>query len=304
MPAQAPVFAGQPAGDVPAVSGSLADARRGFQTKLIRRESTGQPVTPPPPQVFGPVRHNSPAGSLAAYLSPDPGDGRKHPAIIWITGGDCATIDDVWKPSPPANDQSACAFRKAGIVMMFPSLRGGNDNPGRREGFFGEVDDVLAATDYLARQPYVDPKRIYLGGHSTGGTLALLTSCSSDRSPAVRLLRSGPIEDVRNYGPAAALRRHLRPPRGHPSRSPIHWLGSIRSPTFVIEGTGGNYRSLMALSQVSRNPQVQFFPVNGANHFNVLSPATQLLAQKVAADDASSPGITLQKAELDGVVGR
>jgi dipeptidyl aminopeptidase/acylaminoacyl peptidase len=60
--------------------------------------------------------------------------------------------------------------------MMFPSLRGGNDNPGRHGGFYGEVDDVLAAHDYLSRQPYVDPKRIYPGGHSTGGTLALLTA--------------------------------------------------------------------------------------------------------------------------------
>ena len=29
---------------------------------------------------------------------------------------------------------------------------------------------------FLAKQDYVDPKRIYLGGHSTGGTLALLTA--------------------------------------------------------------------------------------------------------------------------------
>ena len=64
---------------------------------------------------------------------------------------------------------------------MFPSLRGGNDNPGRREGFFGEVDDILAATDYLARQPHVDPKRIYLGGHSTGGTMVMLVAESTDR---------------------------------------------------------------------------------------------------------------------------
>lgn len=55
--------------------------------------------------------------------------------------------------------------------MMFPSLRGGNDNPGVKEGFLAEVDDVLAAADFLGKQNYVDPGRIYLGGHSTGGTL-------------------------------------------------------------------------------------------------------------------------------------
>ena len=35
--------------------------------------------------------------------------------------------------------------------MMFPSHRGGIDNPGQREGFFGEVDDILAALPYVDR---------------------------------------------------------------------------------------------------------------------------------------------------------
>ena len=134
------------------------------------------PPDQPPPKVFSLVRYKSPAGDLAAYLTPDRGDGAKHPAIVWITGGDCNSIGDVWKDAPRKNDQTASAYRKAGIVLMFPSLRGGNDNPGRREGFLGEVDDVLAAADYVAAQPYVDPRRIYLGGHSTGGTLAMLVA--------------------------------------------------------------------------------------------------------------------------------
>src|SRR2546430_17631493 len=105
---------------------------------------------------------------MAAYLSPDPRDGKKHPAIIWITGGDCNSIGDVWSPAPRANDQTASAFWKAGIIMMFPSLRGGNDNPGLKEGFFGEVEDILAAADFLAKQEDVDAKRNYLGGPRPG----------------------------------------------------------------------------------------------------------------------------------------
>src|SRR5215831_21087993 len=134
--------AGQPNAGV-----SLAEARRGFQTKLARKEKAGEPVPEPPKGVFDLVHYQSPAGKLAAYLTPDPKDGKKHPAIVWITGGDCNTIGEVWEEAPPENDQTASAYRKAGIVMMFPSLRGGNDNPGLKEGFFGEVDDVLAAAD-------------------------------------------------------------------------------------------------------------------------------------------------------------
>ena len=79
-------------------------------------------------------------------------------------------------PQGPLRAAITAAYRRAGIVMMYPSLRGGNDNPGRREGFLGEVDDILAAAEYLARESYVDPGRIYLGGHSTGGTLAMLAA--------------------------------------------------------------------------------------------------------------------------------
>src|SRR5205807_8703685 len=121
-------------------------ARQGFQTKLTPRPAAKNSVPDPPPHLFRTVRYDAPAGKLAAYLTPRPKDGKKHPAILWITGGDCNSIDEgCWTQGPPSNDQSASAFRKAGILMMFPSLRGGNDNPGVKESFLGEVEDVLAS---------------------------------------------------------------------------------------------------------------------------------------------------------------
>src|SRR5690606_3682486 len=101
-------------------------------------------------------------------------------------------------PGPPSDDQSASAYREAGMLMMFPTLRGGNDNPGRREAFWGEVDDVLAALEAARRLPYVDPQRIYLGGHSTGATLALLVAASGASVNAVVAL--GPVADISGYG--------------------------------------------------------------------------------------------------------
>src|SRR5262249_25453497 len=146
---------------------SLADARRGFVTQLTRKHAINEPVPTPPQGVFKQVNYESPIGPMAAYLSPDPGDGKKHPAIIWIVGGFANSIGETaWKAAAEKNDQSARAFREAGIITMFPSLRGGNQNPGHLETFFGEVNDVIAAADFLSKQDYVDPSRIYLGGHS------------------------------------------------------------------------------------------------------------------------------------------
>ncbi|WP_223165016.1 alpha/beta hydrolase family protein [Massilia frigida] len=278
-----------------AESGDLADARKGFRTTLVRKMPAQPPIPAPPAEVFKLVSYDAAPGKLGAYLTPDPRDGKKHPAIIWITGGDSNSIDALWQPGPDSNDQTASAYRKAGIIMMFPSLRGGNDNPGVREGFLGEVDDVLAAASYLARQAYVDPDRIYLGGHSTGGTLALLTAEISTRFRAV--FAFGPVEDIDGYG-GRFTGFNPANPREAALRSPGRWLESVRSPVFVIEGAGGNIDSLLAMRSATRNQHIRFIPVHGANHFNVLAPANKQIAQKILLDTGPATNITLSPAQM------
>ena len=248
---------------------SLTAARKGFKTKTVKRTDEREPVADPPPALFNVVRYESPVGKLPAYLTPDPKDGKKHPATIWITGGDCNSIGEVWKNAPPSNDQTAAAYRQAGIIMMFPSLRGGNDNPGVKEGFFGEVDDVLAAADFLGKQAYVDPARIYLGGHSTGGTLVLLTAECSDRFRSV--FSFGPVEDVATYGDPQYLPFDFQNRRELELRAPILWLAAIKSPVFVIEGDGGNIDSLQAMARASKNPWIHFLTIKRVDHFGMLA---------------------------------
>ncbi len=282
---------------------SLKDARKGFQTKLTRKGGKGEAVDVPPPGLFKIGKYDAAAGKLPAYLTPDPKDGKKHPAIIWITGGDCNSIGEVWKNAPKENDQTAAAYRKAGIIMMFPSLRGGNDNPGQKEGFLGEVDDVLAAAEFLARQSYVDPQRIYLGGHSTGGTLVLLVSEYSERFRAV--FSFGPVSDVRGYGPQYNP-YDLSDDKEVELRSPGYWLASIESPTFVFDGSTGtsNIGELRKMQQSSSNSQVQFFPVPAADHFSALAPTNRLIAQKIIADNGEKCSLSFTKDELANNFGR
>jgi dipeptidyl aminopeptidase/acylaminoacyl peptidase len=282
---------------------SLVAARKGFKTKIVREEK-GDPATKPPEKLFQFVRYDAAPGKLGAYLSPDPNDGKKHPAIIWITGGDCNSIDEgCWKKQPANNDQSAGQYREAGIVMMFPSLRGGNDNPGVKESFLGEVDDVLAAYDFLAKQKYVDPARIYLGGHSTGGTMALLVSECSDRFRAV--FSFGPADDVAGYGPEFITFDTKNPKEGK-LRSPGYWLASIKSPTFILEGTGnpGNSQSLQKMAGSSKNENAHFFAVKGANHFSILAPTNRLIAGRILKDDGPTCNLAFTEAELNKQFGK
>lgn len=275
---------------------SLVEARKGFQTRLVRKGNANEPVATPPPKVFRTVQYEAPLGRNSAYLTPDPKDGKLRPAIIWITGGDCNTIGDVWSPAPVSNDQTAAAYRQEGIVMMFPSLRGGNRNPGTIEGFLGEVDDVIAAADYLAKQPHVDPTRIYLGGHSTGGTLALLVAECSGQFRAV--FSFGPADDVDNYGPEYTP-FDVNSPREVALRSPGRWLHTITSPTFVFEGAmKGNIDSLDAMANSCRNTQVRFFPVRGGSHFDILAPLNRMIAQKILRDEGPTCTIVIDAADV------
>ena len=278
--------------------GSLVEARKEYPTHLTRQESQAEAPAVPPAGVFELVKYPAPAGDLAAYLSPDPKDGKKHRTIVWVVGGFGNDIGDTaWVPAKPSNDQSARAFREAGIIMMYSSFRGGHNNVGNKEGFFGEVDDLLAAVDYLSKQAYVDPARIYLGGHSTGGTMALLAAESSDRFRAV--FAFGPVATVATYGRQQLL-YDPADKRETMLRSPGYWLGAIKNPTFVMEGTEkpSNIASLNLLVKISKNPQIHFNPVRGASHFSVLAPITKLLAQKILADTGASCSITLSDDEL------
>ncbi len=282
---------------------SLAEARLGFTTRLVSRLAGGEAVPEPPPALFRGVKYKSPAGELAAYVSVAPGDGKKHPAIIWIFGGFDSSIGEIaWQPGPKQNDQSASAFRLAGVLMMYPSMRGGNTNPGQREGFYGEVNDIVAAADFLAQQDYVDPKRIYLGGHSTGGTLALLVAEYTNRFRAV--FAFGPVGDIRGYG-QKNLPFRLFNLQEELLRSPAKWLHSIRNPTFVLEGTSeSNIGELVAMSRLSRNPLVQFHPLVGADHFSGLAPVSRLIAEKVLGDTGVSVNIHLTPEELAAALKR
>jgi hypothetical protein len=102
-----PIAAPAPA---PKAKQSLADARRGFATKPGGPQAPGMVVWEPPPGLFRMIKYPSPVGDLSAYLTPDPGDGQKYPAIVWIHGGDSNSIGRIWWPEPRENDQTAAAY--------------------------------------------------------------------------------------------------------------------------------------------------------------------------------------------------
>ncbi len=155
---------------------NYAEARKNFRTRLTRSTKSpqlGDPLIPP----FGArqVTYRSGNLSLRAFVDPDPGDARKRPAVLFLHGG-FAYGDGDWEMPQ--------AYRDAGYIVMMPVLRAENNQPGVFTLFYDEVEDVLGAADALATLEYVDENRIFVAGHSAGGTLACLAAMISDRFKA------------------------------------------------------------------------------------------------------------------------
>ncbi len=273
--------------------------RKGFKTNLIKEESEDYPAPESPPMIFDLVSYEGEKGSLSAYVSPDPEDGKKSPVVIWLVGGFSNSISEIaWETMERDNDQSGSTFRKAGLLMMYPSFRGGNENPGFKEGILGEVDDVLAAVDYLESLDYIDPDRIYLGGHSTGGTLALLTVASAPEKTFRSVFSLGPIDYVDGYG-QEILPYDVNVTEERIVRAPILVLQHITTPTFMFEGEGGNYEPLLQMEKAGKmNGNLSFFPLKGAGHFNIIAPVSELIANKILKDNDKESTIKISGEEV------
>lgn len=271
---------------------SLKEARADFRTNLMEYWTNGTPAPQPPDDRLTLVKYPSDVGELSAYLTPDPGDGKKHPAIVWICGGYDNSIGSfAWDPAPEEDDQSARAFRENGIVTMYASLRGCNDNPGTYECFFGEADDVLSAVDYVSKMPYVDPDRVYLGGHSTGGTMVLLAAELSDGENIRAVFSIGPVSDILSYGfeyPFSTSDKNEAR-----LRSPGYWVPSIKTRTYIMEGSeSGN--AVVLPNFANRNALVTTHTIPGYDHFTEVKPLTESIAKQILADTGEQPNFVFQ----------
>lgn len=295
----------------------LSQARAGFQTELVNDtlERDGEAETPPA-ELFKTVYYPSPVGDLVAYLTPDPKDGKRHPAVVWAHGGYGGIGSFLWEPQDADNDQSGRAFPEAGIITMMPSWRGENDNPGKFEMFFGEINDLHAARDYLATLPYVDPNRIYLVGHSTGGTLTLLGNEYQNGFRAAFSL--GGIPDLKlrlSLGPTSVGPSfNTQNPREFYLRSPRTFVKHLKSPTYYFEGSRNYWnKELRIMEENAKRVGVPFhaYSIPGGDHFSIILPVTRLIAQKILHDTGAQPHIDFSPAdfehirqEIDAVAGK
>ncbi|MFZ6770031.1 alpha/beta hydrolase family protein [Undibacterium sp. Di26W] len=203
---------------------------------------------------------------LTAWLSTTPDNKKKMPAVVFLHGGFSFSADD-WV--------AAEGFVKAGYILMMPRLRGENGGEGNFEMFGGEVDDAIAAGSYLATLPQVDTQRIYLAGHSVGGSLAILAS----EMPS-------PFKAVAAYSGFARLPlwlahyKNIAPfnvdlPDEQKIRDPYRYTSTVKAPLYVFSESANTmaipvnaeFCSLVAKYSVCKHEVIT------GNHESMIAPA-------------------------------
>jgi acetyl esterase/lipase len=246
----------------------LAAARKQFTTKLRKRGPAPQPFQKevPPPGVKE-VLYQSGDLKLKGWLSADPGDGKRRPAVVFLHGGWSFDLGD-WHDAEP--------FIKAGFVLFMPMLRAENGNPGIYESFYGEVDDAVAAGKFVAALPYVDSDRVFVAGHSVGAVLTVLTAMVP--SPYREAAALSGYVDMKNWAALSPAQQVPYDPADREEirlRDPMAFVASLRIPlTLYVEPPMRTVNEPLA-TQARQAGKVCALEVVPGNHQTMVAPAVQ-----------------------------
>ena len=168
---------------------------------------------------------------------------RRYPLILEIHGGPFAN----YGPRFAAEMQ---LYAAAGYVVLYVNPRGSTSYgkefgnlihhayPGR------DYDDLMASVDGLISRGFIDPKRLFITGGSGGGVLTAWTVGKTDRFRAA--VSAKPV--INWYSFVLTADRYAfftrywfpGPPWEHADhylkRSPIHFVGNIKTPTMLLTG--------------------------------------------------------------------
>jgi formylglycine-generating enzyme required for sulfatase activity/pimeloyl-ACP methyl ester carboxylesterase len=251
-----------------------AQARARFHTKLLKKGPSPQPWSPiKPPAGTTEIEYRSGELRLKAWVNRPADEKHKHPTVLYLHGGFAFDMGD-WNQTKP--------YRDAGFIVLAPMLRGENGQSGAFSFFHDEVDDALAAAEYLCKQPYVDDSHLFVAGHSVGGTMTLLAALASKR------FRAAASFDGACYRPEFSARAKTMPfdtsdPREVLFRSPLAYAGSFKCPLRLYHGTeSGEFFRLMsrrtaALAQ-QRGLDVETVEIEGNHATHVPKAMMQSIA--------------------------
>jgi dipeptidyl aminopeptidase/acylaminoacyl peptidase len=168
----------------------------------------------------------------------------KYPAIVYIHGGPVSqSMDDFNRFIQYMNNQ--------GYLVIAPNYRGGSgygrdfQEANRHDAGGEELNDVLAAADFIQRTGFVDPAKLIVMGGSYGGYLTMM---AVTRHPE-RWAAGVPIVPFVNWftefeNEDPQLQEYDRLFMGDPvkdkalwhDRSPINFIDRVKAPLLILAG--------------------------------------------------------------------
>ncbi|MGX5665416.1 alpha/beta fold hydrolase [Rhizobium daejeonense] len=216
----------------PLIGRDYAHDRQAFRTHLLTRgPAPDKYETLDPPanaeRVFYTSGHNGNL-HLAAWVSKHQPSHKLRPGVLFLHGGNAMGAGH-WTLMKPYID--------SGYMVMMPTVRGENGQAGSFSGFYNEVNDVLAAADHLAGMPGVDGNRLFIAGHSIGGTLTMLSAMASNRFRAAVPISGNPnaFRFFRRY--PEDIRFDDSDVREFEVRTALCYAQSLKCPTYLMHGT-------------------------------------------------------------------
>jgi dienelactone hydrolase len=203
-----------------------AVARKSFRTKLVKRGPAPQSDEPVRdiPSEFERITYRSGNLPLSAYVDRAVPGGPKRPGLLYLHGGFAFSVEDLAMAQP---------YRDAGYVVMAPVLRGENGQGGNFSLYYEEVNDVLAAAEALAARDDVDPSRLFIAGHSAGGTMTMLAAMTSKRFRAAAPISGSCSQLDRDPRMTPYDDRDIREIQ---MRSPLAYATSFKCPVRIYYG--------------------------------------------------------------------
>jgi dipeptidyl aminopeptidase/acylaminoacyl peptidase len=203
--------------------------RQTFQTRLTQRRPAPQPgAMPRPPANVREIEYPSGDLRLKAWVGLPANPPERAPLVVFLHGGFAFGPSDYTMAEP---------YLAAGYAIATPILRGENGQRGHFSLFYNEVDDVIAATEILKMQPFIDPEHIYLAGHSVGGTLTMLTGMASSNYRALAPISGSPDQMLFTAGGMRETPFDRTNTAEFEMRSPLSFAASFKAPARLFYGT-------------------------------------------------------------------
>jgi dipeptidyl aminopeptidase/acylaminoacyl peptidase len=194
--------------------------------------------------VHYPSRDGKHTISAWAYMPYNIGRNDKYPAIIYIHGGPASQQRNDFNPFLQY-------IMNQGYIVIAPNYRGssGFGEPFKRSNVMdmggGDLQDVLAAADFIQKTGYVDPKKLIVMGRSYGGYMTMMAVTKDPEKWAAGVAVVPFVNWFTEYqNEDATLQASDKANMGDPvanktlweDRSPINFVDKIKAPLLLIAG--------------------------------------------------------------------